>query len=426
MAEESAPAAAPPVSSSTFQQAAAAAIATARSPLEVSNEQFRQQQAAKEKPQADITRQNMDVDALTRARQADQQQGNERMQPPKEKAPEPPESDEPLSIEAEPWRKKVKPEVARSEDWKKVHARADDWQKKAETYQRELETLKKGGAPANIADHPEYKQLKAKHDEYYDYIKQVSVERDPEFRNKFDAKREAIIKQAKFAAGGAFDKIEKLLTLPPSDYRDEAIEKAISDFNPSTQARLRGQLIVLSQVDAEREAELASRKATWEAKNQNEQFLQQSARQEREAQLNNALTSRIKDWMDPEDGMPFLQLKEGDEKWNRQVEKRINLAKSIFNGESNPSTLSTAALKAASFDAALTMALEATQEVQRLNEAIAQLRGVQPGGDGLAASIMRSGVNDMMNASTTDRAYVNHFSEALEAARRADHAGGGR
>ena len=89
-------------------------------------------------------------------------------------------------------------------------------------------------------------------------------------------------------------------------------------------------------------------------------------------------------------------------------------------------TLSQASLKAASFDAALQMALEATQEVERLTAQLARLNGISTGDSSLAASIMTNGRNDAtLQANPYDPRYVNHFSASLEEARKADYAAAG-
>ena len=432
----------PPINpvNDAFAAAARSAMTSARSPLEAAASAPKPDAPANDgKTGINFDRAvvqhrevpNMDQSALDKARAADrdrQQQAVEGKNSPK---PEPgkerqqPDGETDLeetdpSVGSEPWKKgkKEKPEKLRADQWREVN-------EERARLRTELEALKKNGATEpDITKHPEFTKLKQQHDEYLDALKQVAVERDPEFKSKFEPRREAILSKIRQVAGGARDKLENLFKLPAGEFRDAAIEQALSEFTPTTRATVIGQLQALATVDAERDAELAGRKAMYEHNQQAAFTQQQQAAREREAKLNTALEQQIKAWSDPEEGMPYLLPKEGDEKWNRNIEKRVALARSIFSGESDPANLAQAALKAAFFDMAIESDMESTMEVQKLREMYENLRGVQPGDSGLAASIMTTGRNDATarGASPFDRDYVNNFASALEEARQADRA----
>lgn len=329
------------------------------------------------------------------------------------------------SVASEPWKQHGKKRKERVE--------AGDWQAFRQKHADEIAALRKEyeskqGTVADVTKHPEFTKLKQQHDEYLDALKQVAVERDPDFRAKFDTRRDAIMATIRGLSGNAREDIEAILELRPGPRRDKALGDVLSNFQPTTQATLMGHLTALAQVDAERAGELASRKAAYDSNQQQYATQQQQAARDRESKLNAALDKQIATWSDPEEGHPLLQRRDGDEKWNRQVEKRVALARSIFAGETDAATLAQASLKAAAHDAALQMAFEATQEVERLTAQLAKFHSLQPGDSGLAAAIMQSGRNDAtvpQQADPFNPAYVHHFGAGLEEARRADYAAGG-
>lgn len=430
----------PPVNpvSDAFAAAAHAAVASARSPLEVAAERDAAartaQQPSTTQPRLDPNRPAvqhddtpaLDAGGLEKARQADVAKARGDQPAPAKKAddaPAEPEADP--SVSSEPWKQHTKKKVS-------VRGTANDWDALKAKHAEEVAALRKEyegkAAVGDVTKHPEFAKLKQQHDEYLDALKQVAVERDPEFKARYEPRREAVLGKIKQVSGGASAKIEAILKLPPGEFRDSALEQALETFQPTTKATLMGHLQVLAMVDAERDADLAGRKALYETNQQQFATQQQQAARERESKLTAALDKQIAAWGDSEEGHPLLQKRDGDDKWNRQVEKRVALARSIFAGETDAATLAQASLKAAAHDAALQMAFEATQEVQRLTEQLAKFHGLQPGDGGLAAAIMQSGRNDATVPQTADPfnpAYVQHFGAGLEEARRADYARGG-
>lgn len=434
----------PPVNpvSDAFAAAAHAAVASARSPLEAAAERdaaARTVQQPTAPPRLDLNRPAvqhddtpmLDSSGLEKARQADvakargDQPAASQQKDAAAQAAADAAADADPSVSSEPWKQHTKKKVS-------VRGTANDWDALKAKHAEEVAALRKEyegkGAVGDVTKHPEFAKLKQQHDEYLDALKQVAVERDPEFKARYEPRREAVLGKIKQVSGGASAKIEAILKLPAGEYRDAALEQALDTFQPTTKATLMGHLQVLAMVDAERDADLASRKAMYETNQQQFATQQQQAARERESKLTAALDKQIAAWGDPEEGHPLLQKRDGDDKWNRQVEKRVALARSIFSGEADPVALAQASLKAAAHDAALQMAFEATQEVQRLTEQLAKFHGLQPGDGNLAAAIMQSGRNDATVPTAADPfnpAYVQHFGAGLEEARRADYARGG-
>lgn len=437
------PLANPVIPNDAFATAARAAMASARSPLEAAaqqqvathNQQVTDRAAADtQRPTVDFNRPavqpldqpGIDANALAQARARDNAKAQAAVDSaaPAKKDQQQQQAattatDDPAdpSVSSEPWKQHSKKKVS-------VRGTANDWDALKAQHAEEVAALRKEYESKAVGDptkHPDFIKLKAEHAEYLDALKQVAVERDPDFKAKFDTRRDAIMSTIRGLSGNAREDIEAILELRPGPARDKALAKALESFQPTTQATLMGHLTALAQVDAERAGELASRKASFDANQQQLATRQQQAAREREQQLNAALDKQLAKWSDPEEGYEFFQLRDGDDRWNRQVEKRVALARSIFAGETDAATLAQASLKAAAHDAALQLAYEATKEVERLTAQLARFNGITTGDSSLAASIMQSGANDAtITANPYDPRYVNHFAASLEEARKAD------
>lgn len=431
-AAASAPLANPVIPNDAFAAAARAAMTNARSPLEAAAERTAAQPAPHQQPTYDpfnrpavqhLDTPALSADGLATARNADNQRGQAAVEPPAKPAAAAEEPADP-SVANEPWKqhKRPKGQRATSADWDAVKA----------NHAAELADLRKqldaarGNGHTDITKHPDYVKVSTERAEYLDTLKQVAVERDPDFKARFDTRRDAIMATIRGLSGNAREDIEAILELRAGPARDKALGAALSTFQPTTQATLMGHLTALAQVDAERAGELASRKASFDTNQQQLASRQQQASRDREAKLTAALDKQLAAWTDPEEGHPLLVKRDNDDKWNSRVEKRIALARSIFAGESDLVSLSQASLKAAAHDDVLQMAFEATQEVERLTAQLARFNGISTSDSGLAASIMTNGSNDAtLKANPFDARYVNHFASSLEEARKADYAAGG-
>lgn len=404
--------AAPPSGAANqFNHTADQALAEARSPMEAAADN------ASAFPNPVVPAEfSSKLDAARRAdteRQNAQMQGRNQNPPPAKpqetarpaEASEPSEPSNPLD-----WKPKDK---RKSDNWEALKAERD-------TYKAELDTFKKQTAAQpkleDLTKHPEYAKLKAERDEFYNIVKDVAVERDPEFNAKFEPKVEAAIKAAKFAAGGNAEKLEKLLRKESTPERDLAIEELLRDSSETTKRKVSAALMHLDQIDIERQSEIAARKANFEAR-QLDQFKQQEQSQrERQAKIERAFEATTKKWMDPEEGMPLLIKRDGDEKWNREVDKSLQLARDIFSGQKSEQELAQAALWASVGQKALELAQETAVELEKANAYIQKLQGVQPGDGGYNRTASGTPAVDV----TDPIQYHDTFAAGLDEARSKD------
>lgn len=310
----------------------------------------------------------------------------------------------------------------KADDWKILKGIANQNQNRVAELEAELLKLRPGQPsvpeavkPAATLDdlfksNPELAKLKAERDEFYEEIKHVRVESDPEFKARFDTPREAAIKIARGASGGAADEVAKILSISDAEARADKLSERIKDFSEGSRQKIIAVNAQLTQLDVARDIEIAQRKATWETRQQAQAGQQVAMTRERQVALNKALKEVESEWSD---GMPLFQMREGDNEWNSQVAERKQLANHIFNGALDPKELAQSAYWAAAGPAALEMARQAEQRAQEWQTAYARLTGVQPDSLGHAPT---AGATAGPAPGTPE--YMMHFTQRLDELRR--------
>lgn len=314
--------------------------------------------------------------------------------------------------------------------------KAADWDTLRSTYetrvqalQTELEQFKTGKALADgditklsvdaLKKHPEIAKQLAERDEYFDIVKQINVERDPEFVAKFEPRRDAAIRAAKAVAGGAAEDLGKLMSQPASDVRDDKIEKLTENFSESSKRRVAAALQNLAVIDVEREGEIAHRKANFEAR-QLDGFKQHEQQQrERTQVLDRAFHQTLAHWSDPKEGMPFF-VKTEDPRWNAEVDATIATARDIFNGSLTPEQLADAAKWAAVAKRVFSERDQLLTELQKFKEHDSRMRGTTPVDFGAGGSFVEA-ARPAGWSPTNPHADAHSFAEGLEAARARDY-----
>lgn len=293
----------------------------------------------------------------------------------------------------------------------------------------ELETFRTGKALAEgditklpieaLKKHPELAKRLQERDEFFDIVKQIEVERDPEFVAKFEPRRDAAIRAAKAVAGGAADELGKLMAQPASDVRDDKIEKLTENFSESSKRRVAAALQNLAVIDVERDGEIAHRKANFEAR-QLDGFRQHEQQQrERTQVLDRAFHQTLAHWSDPKEGMPFF-VKTDDPRWNAEVDATIATARDIFNGSLTPEQLADAAKWAAVAKRVFSERDQLLTELQKFKDHDSRMRGTTPVDFGAGGSFVEA-ARPAGWSPTNPHADAHSFAEGLEAARARDY-----
>lgn len=279
------------------------------------------------------------------------------------------------------------PALPAADEWKpKGEKAAAQWEQMKETHAKvvgetkaELERTRAELAAAKANGSPDTEALKKEVAELREILKDVAIERSPEFKRKYSARESAAVEAAKNAAGDKSNQMEKLLKLPSSQWRDEQIKTLLEDSSEYAKTRVAAALMVLEQIDVERGVEIAERRSSFEHK-QVEFGKQQQAQQEQTAkQMKAAFESTLKQWTDPKSGSPFYTEREGDKDHNAGVQESLELAKSIFEGNISVEEKAAAALWAAKGERLL-KGWQAERAARiKAEKALDKIRGVQPG-----------------------------------------------
>jgi len=226
------------------------------------------------------------------------------------------------------------PESRSSSDFKKIKEDRDN-------ARRELDDLKSKLADLENSDVDKImEQIKAERDDLSQRLKLAAIERHPKFQQEFQEKVGSVIEQAKRIVGSEnADRVEELLNMSESDYRNNSLDEVMMELSTTKQAQLGSLLTRIDEVRRERSAALENAEQTYQ------QMLQEQT-QMREAQI--AETHKLFDNVVGEASkLEVFASRDGDDEWNSEVKDRVDMARSIFSGENDPKELARASLWAA-------------------------------------------------------------------------------
>lgn len=355
--------------------------------------------------------------ALEQARARDLQTANARQGAQPANADQQQQSDQPAANLRRRGGQSQQAQQRRAQDWEALRAKADE----AATLRAEVERLK-AGLPGNlnpdgttqtaaqqqstydIAADPRYKALQAERDTFYEEIKHVRVEADPEFRAKFDAKREAALRVARSVAGAAADDIARILAINDPDLRASQLAERIKDFGEGSKHKIMAANAALAAIDVEREIEVTTRKATWDITQKQRQQQQAAQRQQHASVLDRDFNDVLAKW----DKMPLFEIADKG--------RAIADARRIFSGESDGPALAEASLKASLFNDVLSMATQAYKEIDALRSSLARYGASMPGADYGNSQGSYAQADQPISSTTLDHS----FASRLESVRAAD------
>lgn len=270
---------------------------------------------------------------------------------------------------------------------------------------------------------PEVENLKKELSQYREVLRDVAIERDPAFKQKFEPREKTAIEAAKIAAGEHAGRLEQLLKAPTSAWRDEQIQKIVDELPRSSQIRVESTLKMLDQIDLEKHSEIATQRATFEQKQSTLLGQQKQQQEQRMKELNGAFDATMQEWSDPKNGNPFFVEKEGDKEHNSEVAQSKELAKAIFSGQMDPADLARAAHWAAMGPRALKGWEAATARAEKAERMLDKIRGVQPG-SGRGGSVTETPASGESPKPGTPQ-YDDYMRQGIQRAQMADRQRGG-
>lgn len=322
---------------------------------------------------------------------------------------------EPPKIPALPPAEEYRPRTEKAaQQWDSLKAKHAE---EVTTIKTELERLKTELAAARANGSPDVAAIKKEAAELREILRDVAIERHPEFKQKFEPREKTAIEAAKLAAGDQGNKLEKLLKSPPGPWRDEQIEAITAELSKSSQIRVESAIRMLDQIDLEKQSEIASQRASFDLKQSELMTQRQSQVAETQKRMQADFEAVQKQWTDPASGHPFFIEREGDKEHNEGVKQSLELAKAIYGGELTPQEIAAAAFWASSGERVLKGWQAAISRAEKAERALDRLRGVQPG----------EGKPGQVNGSDADRApapgspeYLRYMNAQLRAAQQKD------
>lgn len=282
---------------------------------------------------------------------------------PIEEAVKEPETPEPVGDKGETVEEEsISPSA---KNFKKIKEDRDNARSEIDNLKKELESAK---ANTNSGD---LDKIRAERDQLSDELKIASIERHPEFRRKYEERAGQLVTQAKEMVGvGMDEKITQLLFMAESEGRTEQLDDVFSELPVSKQARLANLISEMDKLQTDRVEELNNSNATYDA-------LQERDRGHLQERLD--VTHKTFDEVAQRaSNLEMYRTKEGDDDWNKEVDSRMNVARSIFTGASNQEDLALASLWAAA-GPSYREAYGAQVEVnRRLQAQIKDLTGATP------------------------------------------------
>lgn len=301
---------------------------------------------------------------------------------PAEKPAEPPEpadnnkpaeAPKPAEKPAEP----AKPAEAKSpsrENFEKLESEAKRWREEATKLKPEYEQTKTKLAEleARLEQtsklEPEYKQTKQQLEEYQRLIKEFYVERDPQFQAHFGQRISTAVLEAKEAVGIELaSKIENVLQVPPSTFRDQQVAELSEGLNDFSKAALVSAYTELKRAERERKGELMKSQENY-AKLQEVQAKRQQEESAKAAESRNALLAQVNNQIEPElvDTAPEL---------TQSIRENV---KRMVNGEMDAKGYTNVLVYAAKGQKYEVLMKDKDAKIEKLESQLAELQTTQP------------------------------------------------
>lgn len=270
----------------------------------------------------------------------------------------------------------IKSEAGKA-NWKLLRAKAkerNEFESKLKTATEEIEKLK--NAPKVPGDPAELEALKKERDLLSDRLKELDVERHPKFQTYFDNKTNAVLAEAKKVGGTEFgDKIANLLKLPDSEYRTAQLGEILSQLPPLNQGRLVKVLSDMEAVQSEKGVELAKARENYDKIQKAEREQAQKSQQEQRAKIDQALDRQI---AEAQKAIPLFQKRDGDDKWNKSVDDRLNNARNSLKNGLDEESLARALIWAQVAPEILQDALAKAQDISSLQKELSSFKSATP------------------------------------------------
>lgn len=262
--------------------------------------------------------------------------------------PPPPAPAKPAPAKAEPKPEEEEEKWPRSgQDWDRFKARRREKEQKLQEeikardaklsdieakYRKAQEeagaALAKSSTPSPELQ-AEVERLKKENEEYSQRLAVTEVTAHPKFQAYFSGKVNEQVSMAKEIVGEErAAQVEKILSLPDSEYKRLQMEELSNELSPLQQGQLSNVIVNLRMIDREKAAEIARSQ-----ENRTKMVATQKEQMEKQVAENKRIFSDVvKQVQDPKNGLAVYQFRDGDNAWNEAVKSRIAVAEKVLFG----------------------------------------------------------------------------------------------
>lgn len=215
---------------------------------------------------------------------------------------------------------------------------------------------------------PEYEQAKQQLEEYQKIVKEIYVERDPQFQAHFGQRISTAVLEAKEAVGTELaSKIEQVLQVPPSTFRDNQVAELSEGLNDFSKAALVSAYTELKRAERERKAELQKSSENYSKL----QEIQAKKRQEetvKAAESRTALLAHVNSQIEPE-------LTGAEPELAQSIKDNV---KRMVNGEMDAKGYTNVLVYAAKGQKFESVMKEKDEKISKLEAQLSELQTAQP------------------------------------------------
>lgn len=267
------------------------------------------------------------------------------------------------------------------EKFKKIKANRDELRAqlekesvKVKEFQARVEALSRQDGESDLV-----KALKVENESMIQELAMLDLERVPRFQQHYQGRINHALAQAKMSVGEEHAKeIERLLLLPDSQDKKDGLREAMAELDEFQQDDVRRARTVIADVRMEMESE----KAKWRENGLKVKALREKDDQEKIDGVKSVFKSEVSKVQDMEKGWPVFQRRDGDDKWNADILKRIEAAEHFMNdvvdGKISPQALATAGLQLMSLGPVIQHAMGLEEEISKLRGQLKEYESANP------------------------------------------------
>lgn len=274
-----------------------------------------------------------------------------------------------------------------AKDFKLIKQERDEWRAKFDELTSKYDSLEQSQASSE-----EFEKLKSEYEKMSETLSLTNLERHPKFQEQYTKPIQTQIDRAKaYVPEESRKALEKILAMPVSEARANALDDLVGDLPASRQAYLQGIVNKIDEISYDRDVALSESKEAYAKLVEEENLLSSQKSQERDKMLNKSFDSMLKK---AQENISIYQLREGDEEWNNGVRERVTLAKKILMEQNSFEDAATAALWAASGGALVEQNAALVEHNRRLQTELSKLKGAEPNAAGTRVSSVRRPTKD--------------------------------